>query len=219
MKVEYLDDLGERVAQRVVHPSRQYQGAVAQRRAGQCIAYLRFDFLLASLAPVAVDRVFCDFRMHVRDIFDVACTGLFAATQRTTAIGTFVRSMLGFPIDLFGNSTPRSRMPPLAAWLLLATSRRRRLGIGWFHARRRGGRLMRSSRLCRLLLGQSLGQFQQCEDNRLFAPRIDLAGLFFRQARAQRYVQCRNSHGVRALPRTPMSYDISSLVQIPTSLG
>ena len=100
MIVEDVDDLRNRVAQGVVHPTGHHRRAVAQGSPRQGVGNLRLDQLLAPRAPVATDRMF---RHNGRDAFgnvlNEAWARARAAFQPPLAIRTARQPMFAFSVD------------------------------------------------------------------------------------------------------------------------
>ncbi len=180
MEVEDLDDLRERVAQAVVQPGRKHQHAVAQRAAGQGVGHSWLDSLLALRTPVAMDRVFGDFRRNFRNVLGITGASFPATLEFSAAVRAAIRAVFDLPVDPFGSPASRARMalfgtrPPLARlrrWFLVRR----------FHARRRGWRLMRLGRGLGFLLGQLLAQFQNYKHGSFRPDRHNLACLLLAQ--------------------------------------
>lgn len=186
MEVEHLDDLPKRVAQGVVQPRCEHQHPVAERRSRQRRGHRRLDFLPAVRAPIAMDRVLGDFRLRLGNVFRVADARLGAAAQLPAAFGADVGPVRFVNIDSRRLGASTAEMPLLAAGLLLSPRRSSRLGIRRLHARRRGWRIVRRTRLRNTLNGQLLGKLQQRKHNSFFTLRIDVAGLLFCESRSQR---------------------------------
>jgi hypothetical protein len=143
-------------------------------------------FFLQFAPPIAMDRVFGDFRLNVGYVFDVADARLFATLQAAAAIGTVVRPMLGSPVDALRCLAPRAGMTVLRAGPFLAARFDRRLLISRDHARRsrRRGRRIDFP----LRLGESLRQFQQGKDHGLSPLLVNRDGLPFGQHRGNQSV-------------------------------
>ena len=192
MELEHLDNLRERVAQGVVEPGRKHQHAIAQSSLWQSVRHNRLYPLLALRAPVAMDRVFGNFRLDSRDVFRIAGAGIAGPPQSTTAIRALRELVFHFPVDFPGNFAARARVSLFGPGTFLAQFGR------WLHPRGRGRGLMRGARRGGLLLGQLFRQFQQREDNGFFALGENRPCLFFSERGPPKNIERRFVQDLRA---------------------
>jgi len=135
-----------------------------------------------------MDGMLGHFRLNVRNVFGIAGAGLVAAVQTTATMRAMMGPMFLAVVDVVGRLSSRSAMAGLGPRPLFVTFAGRFL-VGRLHARRRRGCLVRLGRRGCLLLGQSLGQFQEGKDHRLRPLLVDHPRLFFAQRTAAKNIQ------------------------------
>ena len=183
MIVEDIDDLGNRVAQAVVHPRGHDGGAAAQPCSGQGVGNLRFHQLLAARAPVAMDRMFGHDRSDsLGNVFDVTLPRCLAALQSPLAVRTARQPMVASLVDPCRWSAMMALVARLRPRLL--ASLRCRFLIPRNHARRRG-----RSGLSGIQGGQLPRHDHKAQNHRLLSVAVDCPRLVLRQRRAKQLVE------------------------------
>ena len=166
----YLTEAFAHLSQSVVHPRRKHHGTVAQAGVRQGVGHLRRDALLASRAPVAMDRMFGRLRAEIfGNILDAPRIGLAKSFQTSLTVWTARKLMFLVMVDPLWPLPTTAQMPFFAAGPLVPR-RNGRFFVNRDHARGRGGRCR-----CRIpRLGQWLGHFQDAKITASF-PREKIA--------------------------------------------
>jgi len=188
VEVEHLLDLRQRVAQGVMSTGPQHHHTVAGRAAGQGVGQDQLDLRLTAWAPVAVDHMFCYFRLDVRNVFGIADANHRASLQPAATPWSIIDPVFIAVVDALGRLSPRSQMARLGTGAFFPRFSRRFL-VGRLHARRRGRCLVEMGRHWRPLLLQLLGQLQQRKDHPLRNMRVDHPRLLFGQRPAAKNIQ------------------------------
>ena len=142
-------------------PRTQRKRAQADRGARQGVGDRGFDLFLAAWAPVAMDRVFGNFRLDLWDVFDVSGAGFRAAIQGAAAIGTDLRTMFPAMIDPLRGRSSRAFMARLGPGFSLGPDDGL-LEINRDHSRWSAGL---DDSFC---LGRHFSKLQESENNGLF---------------------------------------------------
>ena len=174
-RIEHRHDLGSRLAQAVVEPARQRQGAVADGRLGQGVDDGRLDALVAPRAPVGTDGVFGGDDGRLLDVLDDAAPPVVGITDRSAALGARSERVVFVSIDHERRTASRAFVARFAA-TLFAAALGRRLLVGRDLRRWRG-----EIRRVLLLALREDTQLEQGPDHGLPALLEDLLGLFFAQ--------------------------------------
>lgn len=163
---EDIDDLAQRVAQTIMKPRTEHDDSQTDLRSRQGVGDRWLDFLAAFGTPVAMDRMFGNFRLCLGNILDVSHPRFVAPIELRSAIGTSICEIGLLPVDSLGNLSGRSGMPLLCSRFLPALFWWRLL-IRRDHRRRSRWRYIGSS------FASTLGEFQQRKHDRIFTLRKD----------------------------------------------
>ena len=94
LRIEYLDDFGNRHTDKIMQKSRQDHCSIPDGCIRHRIGNDRFDYFLTLRTIITADRMFGDFGRDVfGNVFDDACTFLFAFVEFGSAVGTTFRTM------------------------------------------------------------------------------------------------------------------------------